>query len=71
MKGNPFALTIADLFHGLKPKNSLYVVYSDQPPDPYNGTAKGHTKGLYHLSFRLSMSITVRLALNEDEQLQH
>ncbi|XP_022662977.1 deoxyribonuclease-2-like [Varroa destructor] len=46
MKGNPFALTIADLFHGLKPKNSLYVVYSDQPPDPYNGTAKGHTKGV-------------------------
>ncbi|OQR76197.1 deoxyribonuclease-2-like [Tropilaelaps mercedesae] len=45
-KGNPFALTLADLFMGLQPKNTLYAVYNDQPPEPYNGTAKGHTKGV-------------------------
>ncbi|XP_003741815.2 plancitoxin-1 [Galendromus occidentalis] len=46
VKGNPVAETLGDLFTGSAPKDSLYAVYSDQPPEPYTGSAKGHTKGV-------------------------
>jgi len=45
VKNNPVASTLGPLFTGSEPEDMLYAVYNDQPPEPYNGTAKGHAKG--------------------------
>ncbi|XP_064480026.1 plancitoxin-1-like [Ornithodoros turicata] len=43
---NPMAYTLAPLYETGKPSDLLYAVYNDQPPDIYNGTRNGHTKGV-------------------------